>query len=487
MVDNVSAVSCSSYNRDEVYSAVVKAITEATDFPDIKGKRVLVKPNLLIGTENSIDRGICTNPEVVYAVGKYVLENGGILEIADTPGGRLSPTIAKNVYLHCGIEKVAEELGISLDYNIEFSEVQHPDGKQLKSFLLIDAAQNADVIISVCKLKTHVLTHYTGAVKNTFGLIPGLHKSVMHRRFQTVADFADMLIDVNEVVMPDFVVMDAIVGMEGDGPQNGTLRDVGYILASSSVYATDVVAQKMIGFNPLTIPTTVAAINRNKVNIDEITTTGDNIIPTPDFKKPSYYDKVSLATTHVRREALRRTGRYDKSLKITGRYDKYLIHCLKIKKIFIHCLKMLGAVQTYAPHVDANKCTLCGACVRYCPTQSLKIDKGKVVFNKKTCVRCSGCQDACKNGSITQNTKPFGLGILIKPFRKYIFAYPKVIQDNCIGCAQCVNICSVDAVSIKNKKAKFNTAKCIRCYCCHEMCSYNAIEIELPLWKRIHK
>ena len=122
----------------------------------------------------------------------------------------------------CGIEDVAKELGIELNYDTGYQERSIPEGVVMKRFTIINQVCDADVIISVCKLKTHMFAHFSGAVKNTFGVVPGLDKPVFHSRFPDFTDFAEMLVDLNELIRPDFVIMDAIVGMEGNGPMGGS-------------------------------------------------------------------------------------------------------------------------------------------------------------------------------------------------------------------------------------------------------------------------
>ncbi|MBQ3011669.1 MAG: DUF362 domain-containing protein [Methanocorpusculum sp.] len=465
MTETVAVSSCTSYNRDAVYQAVSNAIERTGTFPDVVGKRVLIKPNLLTHSKDCIERGVCTHPNVVYAVTRYVIERGGFPEIADSPGGKLSHARLKSVYLHCGIEKITTEFGLTLNYDPSYSNWDNPNGVSLKSFLIIDAVKDADIIISVCKLKTHVLTHYTGAIKNTFGVVPGLHKSMMHRRFQTISEFVNMLIDLNEIVKPNFVVMDAVVGMEGDGPNNGTPKEIGYILASSSIYAEDVAAQKLIGIDPLSVPTTAEAVKRGKVRITDVEIVGDEFTPLSDFRMPSYYrpqpDWIPNSKSGLR---------------------NYL-HSIP-RQYIGRSLRFFGLTHIYRPVISQSDCIGCGSCVRYCPAQAIGIQDNHAHVNLKKCIHCSGCEDACPKKAITRDTKPRGLGIIAQKFHRHIYAYPAVKPDNCIGCAQCSNICSVDAVKIVNRKAEFNTAKCIRCYCCHEMCSYDAIEIRQPAWKK---
>ena len=99
---------CSTYDREKVLEAVGKAIKASGGLPRVDGRKVLLKPNLL--SDAGIDRAITTHPEVVYAVGKMIIDAGGVLTIADSPGAGIiySPRVLKRVYHKCGIEKVAE-------------------------------------------------------------------------------------------------------------------------------------------------------------------------------------------------------------------------------------------------------------------------------------------------------------------------------------------------------------------------------------------
>jgi uncharacterized protein (DUF362 family)/NAD-dependent dihydropyrimidine dehydrogenase PreA subunit len=362
------AAKCSAYNREDVLAAVKSAIESAGGFPPLAGKKVLLKPNLL--SDTGADKAVSTHPEVIYAVGKLILDAGGILQIADSPGAGIlyTPRNIRRVYKKCGIADVARELGVTLFDDTGFQERPFPDGKMMKHFTIINQAFSADVIISVCKLKTHIFTYFSGAVKNTFGVVPGLDKPVFHSRFPDPADFSGMLIDLNELMKPAFVIMDAVVGMEGNGPMGGNPRKAGYILASSSVYALDVTAQRLISMDPAQIYTTKAAVSRGLLNIEEVETAGDDIIPVKDYAMPSTYH-APAKNSWFRKKVL---------------------------------LKFQAAGMLYAPA-------------------------------------------------------------------------PVVIKKACVACGQCVQICPVHAVVLKNNKASFDHGKCIRCYCCHEMCQYHAI------------
>ena len=358
---------CPTYDsKEEVFKAVRKAVRLAGGLPNVKGKKVLIKPNLL--SDAAPDRAVTTHPSVVWAVAKLVQDAGGIVTIADSPGAGIlyTPRTLHKVYSKCGIEEVAKELGITLDYDVGFKECNFPDGVAMKHFTIINQAYNADVIISVCKLKTHMFAHFSGAVKNTFGVVPGLDKPVFHSRFPDFTDFAEMLVDLNELVQPDLVVMDAIVGMEGNGPQGGKPRNVGYILASKSVYGLDISAQTLVAMPPESIATTIAALRRGLV--DEVTVAGDAICPIRDFMPPSTY-RQEVRESWQKRNIYRR-------------------------------LQRVGKLYSPSPVINEKLCVGCGQCVRICPVKAAHISQGKASFDLTNCIRCYCCHEMCQYDAI---------------------------------------------------------------------------------------
>ncbi len=357
---------CLSYEKEVVFQAVEKAVKAAGGFPRLAGKKVLLKPNLL--SDAGIDRAITTHPAVIYAVGKMIIDAGGILTIADSPGAGIvySQRSLKRVYHKCGIEEVAKDLGLELSYDTGYQERPFPEGQVMKRFTVINQVCDADVIISVCKLKTHMFAHFSGAVKNTFGVIPGLDKPVFHSRFPDITDFSEMLVDLNELICPDFVVMDAIVGMEGNGPMGGQPRDVGYVFASKSVYGLDISAQTLIGMPPESIATTMAALRRGL--IDEVCVVGDDIIPIPDYVPPSTYRVEAKESWH--------------------------------KKTIYRKLQRVGKIYAPSPMINNKKCVGCGQCARICPVKAAKIVQGKATFDLTNCIRCYCCHEMCQYDAI---------------------------------------------------------------------------------------
>jgi ferredoxin len=264
------------------------------------------------------------------------------------------------------MSRVAEETGAELSFDTGSSAVSFPDGVVMKRFTIINPVRDADVIISVCKLKTHMFTKFSGGVKNTFGVVPGLDKPVFHSRFPAQEDFSEMLVDLNELVSVDFVVMDAVFGMEGNGPMGGDAKFCGYVLASRSVYALDVSAQRLIGMDPDQIGTTVSAKQRGL--LDVVGETGDAVVPVAGFALPPTYAEPQKNTL--------------------------------LRKVILFRMQKAGRMYAPVPHAVPERCTGCGQCVRICPESAVVLRKRKAVFDLSRCIRCYCCHEMCQARAI---------------------------------------------------------------------------------------
>ena len=131
---------------------------------------------------------------------------------------------------------------------------------------------------------------YTGAIKNMLGVVPGENKSKYHKVASATGSMADMLVDIFGYVKPQLAIMDAIVGMEGNGPLHGHPRKIGAIIASIDSVAVDAVGSAVINYSPLEISTTKIAAERGlgEGNIHKIDVVGVEInkVKVRGFKKP---------------------------------------------------------------------------------------------------------------------------------------------------------------------------------------------------------
>ena len=380
----VAVVGCGSYGREEVLSAVGRAISLLGGLERFvsQGQRVLVKPNLLQGAAPA--KCVTTHPEVVYAVARLLRDFGCKVVIADSPGGGTLYTegALRKAYALSGWNEVVEELGVELNLGTGYMEVPNPQGKVLKRFLIIDPAMEAEAIVSVPKAKTHVLTTMTGAAKNLFGVIPSLEKPSMHARYQSVAEFSEMIVDLNELLRPRLQIMDAVMGMEGDGPNSGEPRRIGVILASGDYSALDSVAARLMSLEPMEVGTFAAAAGRGLIRPDaaDVELVGDPLgrYVVRDFKKPKTKSRVKGFTQH--------------RLSSVG--------------------ASLAKAYSLKPVVNRERCNGCGQCVRICPKKSIVLSKEKARIYTDQCIRCFCCHEMCDSRAIELKRSMAGRAIV---------------------------------------------------------------------------
>ncbi len=335
------------------------------------GETLLLKPNLLLGDKP--ERGSTTNPAFFEVVAKVLQAEGLRLMYGDSPGfGTPQATVQSS-----GLKEIADELGIELAGFINGQDVPNPDGELLKVFHLAAGLEQVDGVINLPKFKTHGLMRLTGATKNLFGCLPGVQKAGFHTRLQDEFKFAQMLVDLAEKIAPRLHIMDAVLGMEGNGPRNGTVRKVGAILISTNPYALDYCVAQMMNLDPVLVPTLAVAVERKLFNPETVEILGDGV---ELFFMPDFDVNRSRAST---------TG-------LHGFYVDWFKNWV-----------------TPRPVIDPAKCTKCGRCVRVCPVEpkALSFKQGRndpPVHAYNRCIRCYCCQEMCPEEAISIETPPLG-------------------------------------------------------------------------------
>ncbi len=220
------------------------------------GDRVLLKPNLLTGARPT--KECVTRPEIAYCVAKMVQAAGGKPFLGDGPAFGSARGVAKaNGYL-----PLAEELGLPI---VEFSGKRYATiGEEFNHLRLSKEAMEADVVINLPKVKSHMQLTVTLGVKNLFGCVPGKMKAWWHMEAGKSADrFGDMLVETARSINPDLTILDGIIGHEGNGPSAGEPRDLGILAASSDVFAIDVAMLEILKIDPSIVPISRAAKRLN--------------------------------------------------------------------------------------------------------------------------------------------------------------------------------------------------------------------------------
>ncbi|MEI6876071.1 MAG: DUF362 domain-containing protein [Spirochaetota bacterium] len=355
---------------------VSEAIEIAGGF-DCRDASVLVKPNLL--NASSPERAVTTHPELLRAFLR-ALKRGGAARIlvGDSPCYQAQDTVG----LRTGIKDAAASEGaLWVDFS-EGQEVDNPEGSIVKRFNLAACLGDVDLLVSLPKLKTHQLMYYTGAIKNLFGLVPGFQKSGFHLRFPGRADFAAMLADLALAAKPDFALMDAVVAMEGPGPNAGSPRHLGLLLASKDSLALDFAAADLIGYDPLRIPYLAALAGRGGF-----------------VASPKDIEVRGTDLRAARPEAFKLIPILGEAGSIRNQLPKPVQHLLR-------------DLTVARPFFDHKACVRCGGCVKICPSKALEIRPhragGKrVEIDYSRCIRCYCCHEACPEDAIELLKRPW--------------------------------------------------------------------------------
>ena len=331
---DVALAACKSYEDAEVSAALETAVTAAGGLDWVTpGMRVALKLNLVSAMKP--EEAATVHPAVVCALVRMLQARGAHVVLGDSPGGLYNAAHLQRVYDVTGL-RAAEALGAELNGDFSVCSVSYPEAVQARSFTETAYLRNADAIIDVCKLKTHGMMGMTNAVKNFFGIIPGAMKPEYHYKYPKIEDFANMIVDLCEYCRPRLCICDAVVGMEGNGPTQGSARPIGCLLAAESPHALDLVACGLIGLRPDEVPSQASVF-------------------------------------------FRRGGKGPVSKLV----DSLLFHVL-----------------TPYPKLHAKACVGCRKCANICPAKAITMQRGKPRIDRKACIHCFCCQEFCPKGAM---------------------------------------------------------------------------------------
>ena len=364
----VAVIRCDSYSQ----SNVLLAIKRGFDFfggPSSffkKKEHILLKPNVLSGVDPSLC--VTTHPAVFEGVIKSLKELDLVLLYGDSPGLQAPKTGLKKAKLY---DIAVRNNVFPADFK-NYEKVSSNKTLIKKAVPIAKGVLDSDGLLSICKLKTHELTRITGAVKNQYGCIPGLLKAKFHGVYPFINDLCSLIVDINTLIQPRFYIMDAIIAMEGNGPQSGTPRRIGCLLFSNDPVALDSVACKIIDINPDFVPTCRIGqkAGLGTKNIEDIEIVGDSINEFIDKN----FDIVRKPVLAIRGKG------------IFSRINQLLIS---------------------KPLIDSKMCIACGKCIEICPSEPKALQWNKDADTKKYpqyqynyCTRCYCCQESCVNRAI---------------------------------------------------------------------------------------
>ncbi len=246
-----------SYSQ-ELSSLVRRGLAELGLGPaQVRGKRILLKPNMVETDPGTVH--VCTHPAVVKAAAQAFLGLGaGRVLIGEGTG-------------HCrDVHRALDQAGMSRIVHpsrLPFVDLNRDDlytvpnrGRysKLKTLTFPATLRRVDWVVSLAKLKTHHWAGVTLAMKNLFGLMPGMvygwPKNVLHH-----AGLMGSILDINATFRPQLAIVDGIVGMEGDGPIMGRPKMAGVLVMGRNLPAVDATCTRIMGLDPRRVPYLQAA------------------------------------------------------------------------------------------------------------------------------------------------------------------------------------------------------------------------------------
>jgi uncharacterized protein (DUF362 family) len=299
----VSLIRATSYETAALKASVIELLAPLGGMAAIvkKGDRVLLKPNLLTGARPQ--KECVTRPELVKCVAELVIEAGGKPFLGDSPAFGSALGVAKaNGYL-----PMMAELDLPV---IEFHGKRYQTAsEEFNHLLLCKEAIEADVVINLPKVKSHMQLTMTLGVKNLFGCVPGKMKAWWHMEAGKDANrFGDMLVETARTIDPNLTIIDGIIGHEGNGPSSGEPRDLGVLGASTHVFALDVALLELLNVEPHLVPTAAAAARAGlspQLSEIEFPLLRPVDLSCPDWKLPEALMPIDFAMPRVIKSTFR--------------------------------------------------------------------------------------------------------------------------------------------------------------------------------------
>lgn len=320
------------------------------------GQKFLLKPNLF--TTKTPEEGATTDMRIVFAYAR-LLKEASAEPIVGECTASASYARPDMVFDGLGIKELCKEAGVELRV-LDRDAPRHVkvDGVVLKELWFPETAYKVDGIVNFPKLKTHVLTTLTCAVKNFFGLQQGGSKANHHvRAGDNPERFSHLLLDIYQAVKPRVTlnIVDAIIGMEGEGPTSGDPVKLGLLIAGEDALAVDIVASYIIGWDPMEVGTNYLALKRGlgPAKMNDIAIVGEDINEVlKTFKKPVIHEDLQTF------------------------------------------------IETRMPIIcNSEKCVGCGICSTVCPVGAIEM---RIIpeFHDDKCIQCFCCLELCPQGAL---------------------------------------------------------------------------------------
>ncbi len=331
------------------------------------GQKVLVKPNLL--SDATPEQAITTHPELVRHVVRGLKAAGAMVQVGDSPAGAMN---LDQVWQKTGLAEVcASEHVPLLAFERGGTRQISRDGY---SFSVANAVLDADLIVSLPKVKTHSLTTLTAAVKNFYGVLPGYQKAQLHKAYPKPKRFCRLLRAIHASMPPNLSIADGVIGMQGEGPANGTPVQLGFLAAAKDAVALDLALCQALHIDPRRVPYLV----------DASAAPFDLRGTRPEIARIS----VPSGSGHL-------------------------------LQLLPNSLLRLVMPLVWVRPAFKEQCIGCGRCIAACPCQALTMLKSKrPVLDPSRCIACCCCHEVCPAHAIQMRRSP--LLRLLGTFRELV-------------------------------------------------------------------
>ncbi len=217
------------------------------DLRALRGKRVLLKPNLVEPTRTSPQ--MTTHPAMIVAAAEVFRQAGAMVTVGEGPGHVRDTEMA---LVESGVQEALD------DSDLEFTDLNYQQvgwvnnqgrASDLDGFWFPRSVIEADLVVSMPKMKTHHWVGVTASLKNLYGVIPGIQygwpKNVLHH-----AGIPQTVFDINASLPKTIAIVDGITCMEGDGPIMGSAKQMGLVVVGANPTAVDATVCRIMGIDP---------------------------------------------------------------------------------------------------------------------------------------------------------------------------------------------------------------------------------------------
>lgn len=353
----VGIYSINQYDYDKIFDIVNNIFNEfGLDKRIKKGMNVVIKPDLTPSEEGKDFSS--SNILVIKAVAKKVMLCEANVTIVDRTEGIFNEKSINEEYEKLGLLEL-EEQGINLNRDCKVVKADVKSDSDIDKVEIIATIKNADFVINLPKLKTHMLFGLCGATVNMFSSITSESMKNIFGKYEESSKISKIALMVARSIKNQFTIMDGIVAMDGNGYLNGNKVNFGHIIASDSLTELDYTVSKRICkmYKQLPIISEIIRVSQGKTDMLDNIEVREEKTKYKQFKFPLSVEKLSSLD------------------KLLG------------KKVW--------------PKINEKKCIKCKICVLRCPTKVIEEENHKIVMkNRHKCTRCMHCVSQCPVNAI---------------------------------------------------------------------------------------